>query len=581
MDSLFSRVESRAQDALAKSFGEKTDPVLRWTHGSKTVFGDLQINAPMALGKKRGENPREVAQRIVDHLDLAELSDRPPEIAGPGFINITLSDEALAQYARLLVHDERGGVNRPEKQQKIVVDYGGANIAKEMHVGHLRSTIIGDSLVRTLEYLGHQITRQDHLGDWGTQFGMLVEYLTVDGNIPTELPRLSDLNEFYRQAKLRFDSDEAFASNARSRVARLQGGDPESLRAWRHIYDQTILHVSDMYGRLGVLMTPEDARGESFYNDMLGDVCEELLRAGVAVESDGALVIYTEGERNQDGSPFGLMIRKSDGGYGYATTDLAALKYAADVDIADRVIYVVDDRQSQHFRMVFDAARRAGWINNTSPEHAQFGTILGNDGKPFKTREGGTVKLGSLLDEALERAHSLVDARSLSLSDHERDALANALGIGSVKYADLSSKRQNNYVFSWDRMLAMEGNTAPYIQYAIARINSLLEKATPADLEIGPDDTFVIGTRQEAMLIKQLSRFDEALQHVEQTLEPHHLSTYLFELSQNFTLFYENCPVLRNGDRKSRQTRLALASMTARTLRTGLDLLGIESPEHL
>lgn len=348
MESFLFHVDVAARQALTSAFGDSRDPNVRWS--SRPEHGDFQINVPMMLARERGDNPRVVAQRIIDHLDLSELSERAPEIAGPGFINITLSDAVLARYARNLADDPRGGVKRVANGQRIVVDYGGANIAKEMHVGHLRSTILGDSLVRTLEYLGHQIIRQDHLGDWGTQFGMLVEYMCVDGQVPQQLPDLQDLNEFYRQAKERFDNDEEFKNLSRSCVARLQGGDEESLRAWRHIYDQTTAHINEMYRRLDVLMTPDDVRGESFYNDMLEDVCQELQDKGLAVMSDGALVCYIDGMLEKDGSPFGLMIRKSDGAYGYATTDLAALKYAADVDLADRVIYAVDARQGDHFQ---------------------------------------------------------------------------------------------------------------------------------------------------------------------------------------------------------------------------------------
>lgn len=578
-NSLYGKVELAAKEAIKNGLGESADPLLRWS--ARPEHGDLQINAPMSLAKKHDGNPRELAKKIVEALDLKELSTTIPQIAGPGFINITLSDEVLTSYARNLFDDPRGGVPRYQNGKNVVVDYGGANIAKEMHVGHLRSTIIGDSIVRVLDFLGHNITRQDHLGDWGTQFGMLVEHLTVQGELPDKFPELTDLNEFYRQAKIRFDSDKEFATRARKRVTFLQQGDTESLRAWRHIYDETIQHVSEMYNRLGVLMTPQDARGESFYNEMLGDICQELLDKGIAIESDGALVIYSEGELNPDGSPFGLMIRKSDGGYGYATTDLAALKYAVEFDQAQRIVYVVDDRQSQHFHMVFDAAQRAGWLTNTKPEHAKFGTILGENGKPFKTREGTTVKLGSLLDEAIEKASSLLSSRELKIDEQQKQALINALGIGAVKYGDLSSKRQNNYVFSWDRMLAMQGNTSPYMQYAVARVNSILARAEKNDLEIQPHDTFKISTRQEAVLIRELSKFGETLSKVEQTLEPHHLANYLFNLSQTFTAFYENCPILRVEDQQIRKTRLALSSMTARTIKSGLNLLGIESPEKL
>lgn len=579
MQSLYSQVELQARTAIHKAFGLGADPVVRWSN--KPEFGDLQINAAMAIAKSIGQNPRDIATKILDSLDLNHLVDTKPEIAGPGFINVTFSDTALAKYAQELLSDNRNGVGKVQDPKRIVIDYGGANIAKEMHIGHIRSTIIGDALNRILSFLGHTIIKQDHLGDWGTQFGMLVEFLSIDGEIPSELPHLGDLDTFYKQAQAKFKSDEDFATRARARVALLQGGDSDSLRAWQHIYDETMEHLLTIYDRLGVLLTADDARGESFYNEMLSGICSELKEKCIASISDGALVVYKDGVVDREGNPFGLIIQKSDGGYGYATTDIAALKYAAEQDKADRVVYVVDARQSQHFEIIFDVTKRAGWIDNTIPQHAAFGTILGTDGKPFKTRSGDVVKLSELLDEAIDRATKILKSKSTDFSDEEISSLAQSVGIGPLKYGDLSNNRAKNYVFDWDRMLAMEGNTAPYLQYAIARINSLIRKAEPADVEFSDGTKIMISSPYESKLIKQLSRFEEVLKEVELELEPHRLCTYLFDLAQNFTSMYENCPVLNENDADIRQSRLALCFLSARTLRTGLGLLGIASPERL
>lgn len=578
MQSLFSRVEDAGRSAIAAAFGEPSDPIVRWS--TKPEFGDVQINAAMSLAKSLGQKPRDVAQKILDSLELADISEIAPDIAGPGFINITFSQSALEKYASELLIDDHAGVEPVENPQRIVVDYGGANIAKEMHIGHLRSTIIGDSLNRTLTFLGHSVIKQDHLGDWGTQFGMLVEFLSVDGVIPEHLPDLVDLDAFYKQAQAKFKSDEEFATKARARVAFLQGGDVDSLRAWKHIYNQTMSHLLAIYSRLGVLLTAEDARGESFYNDMLADVCSQLEEKKIAVHSDGALVVYKDGVEDREGNPFGLIIRKSDGGYGYATTDIAALKYAAETDRADRVVYAVDARQSQHFQIVFDVAARAGWTPHTVAEHAAFGTILGADGKPFKTRSGDVVKLSALLDEAVERSAKLIAEKSPDLPAEEQNELAHSVGIGAVKYSDLSNNRIKNYVFDWDRMLALEGNTAPYLQYAIARINSLIRKSEVSETELA-HSPIVISSLYESALIKEVSKFGEALHEVEQSLEPHRLCTYLFNLAQVFTSFYENCSVLKEDNPTLKNSRLALSFMVAKTLRKGLELLGIDSPERL
>lgn len=577
MQSLLSQVENAARTAL-RAMGHDVDPIVRWS--TKPEFGDIQINTAMGLAKSIGSNPRQVATQIVGNIELGALCDEEPEIAGPGFINLTLSNRAIEKYANELAVCQHNGVHKVPDPKRIVVDYGGANIAKEMHIGHLRSTVIGDSINRVLSFLGHTTIKQDHLGDWGTQFGMLVEFLSEDSKIPEILPDLSDLDTFYKQAQTKFKEDEGFAKKARARVALLQGGDKDSLRAWHHIYDETMKHVLQIYSRLGVLLTSDDSRGESFYNDMLPEVCESLQNKGIAVESDGALVVYKDDVLDRDGNPFGLIIKKSDGGYGYATTDIAALKYAAESDKADRVVYVVDARQSQHFEIVFDTTDRAGWIKNTTPEHAAFGTVLGKDNKPFKTRSGDSVKLAALLDEATSRATTLIEARENDFTINEIDQLAKAVGIGAIKYADLSNNRIKDYVFDWDRMLAFEGNTAPYLQYAIARINSLIRKSEIDQASLASVDV-IVRSDFERKLVIELSKFGEVLHDVEQNLEPHRLCTYLFDLAQIFTSFYENCPVLKEENEDIRNSRLALCLLSAKTLSCGLDLLGIQSPERL
>ncbi|HQZ14717.1 MAG TPA: arginine--tRNA ligase [Acidimicrobiia bacterium] len=578
MQSLYSKIELAARKAVLEATGLDGDPVVRWS--SKPEFGDFQINAAMGLAKKLGEKPHDIAKKILENLDLTGLSKKEAEIAGPGFINVFLSNEALGGYAQELLGDKNCGVSTSSDPQRIVVDYGGANIAKEMHVGHLRSTVIGDSINRVLMFLGHTTIKQDHLGDWGTQFGMLVEFLCVDGKIPEQLPDLSDLDGFYKQAQEKFKTDEEFATKARARVGLLQGGDADSLRAWKHINDETMKHLLAIYSRLGVLLNSDDARGESFYNDMLEGVCTDLKEKGIALDSEGALVVYKDGVLDRDGNPFGLIIRKSDGGYGYATTDIAALKFAAENDKADRVVYVVDARQAQHFQIVFDATKRTGWIDNTEPEHAMFGTILGSDGKPFKTRSGDVVKLSALLDEAIDRASNLIAEKSSGLEANEKLDLARMVGIGALKYGDLSNNRAKNYVFDWDRMVAMEGNTAPYLQYAIARINSLIRKSEIEKNDLAQTE-FVVNSQFEKDLILEIGKFSETLEEVELTLEPHRLCSYLFELAQKFTSFYENCPVLKEENQQVRKSRLALSFLCARTLKQGLELLGIESPERM
>ena len=578
MKSIFDQINEAAKDAIEKSYGERFDPILKWS--TKEGFGDLQINAAMSLSKQVGVSPRDVAAKIIENLNLSLYIDKECEIAGPGFINIYLSDNALSNYAFQLSKDENNGIDKETKAKTIVVDYGGANIAKEMHIGHIRSSVIGDAINRVLMALGNKTIKQDHLGDWGTQFGMLVEFLSVDGKIPSTLPDLGDLDTFYKQAQTKFKSDDEFATRARARVALLQGGDKDSLRAWKYINDVTMKHILEVYSKLGILLNENDARGESMYNDMLADVCDDLEKMGVAKISDGALVIYSDGILDRDGNPFGLIIRKSDGGYGYATTDIAALKYCAEVDKADRVIYVIDARQSQHMQMVFDATTRAGWIPNTEPFHAAFGTILGEDQKPFKTRSGDIVKLIDVIDEAIARARKLVDARENDFNEDEKNVLAKSIGIGALKYGDLSNSRAKNYVFDWDRMISMEGNTAPYLQYANARILSMLNKSGFSNNDIS---TFKVNVSSpfERTVVKNLSNFGAVLQDISATLEPHKLCTYLFDLAQSFSGMYENCPVLKEEDETLKKSRLNICLQISRTLSKGLDLLGIDAPTRL
>ena len=458
-------------------------------------------------------------------------------------------------------------------RQTVVVDYSGPNIAKELHVGHLRSTIIGDAMVRVLEFLGHRVIRQNHLGDWGTQFGMLIAYLRESG---AEASHIEDLGDFYRRAKKRFDEDPAFADRARQTVVKLQGGDVAILAAWRKIVDESRRHFEAIYARLRVRLTKEDERGESFYNPLLGKVVEELKSEGIAVESQGATAVFPDGPETTP-----LIIEKSGGGFLYGTTDLAALRYRIFELRADRIIYFTDSRQVQHFDQVFKTAKRASWVSRepgVSVEHAPFGTMLGADGKPFKARSGETVKLKDLLDEAEERALKIVGEKNPEMSEDRKEEIARAVGIGAIKYADLSKDRTSDYVFDWDRMLSFEGNTAPYLQYAHARIRSIFRKAgVVRDMGATP---ILPEAPHELALAKHLARFGDVIELVSRELKPHHLTTYLYELATRFSGFFENCPVIQSEE-PVRSSRLALCQLVARTMGTGLDLLGIEHPDQM
>jgi arginyl-tRNA synthetase len=563
MQTILAQLDQRFRSALTSAFGREADPLLTPSQNEK--FGDYQSNAAMGLAKQLGQKPRDVAQKIVEKLDLGEMAAEV-SIAGPGFINVRLSPAWVGK----MLSGEADLLPKAARPQTVVVDYSGPNIAKELHVGHLRSTIIGDACSRVIELLGHKVIRQNHIGDWGTQFGMLIANLQ-DKIGDAGDAKLADLEAFYVEAKKRFDADPDFQARARQNVVKLQGGDPATRRLWELLVAKTREHYLPIYRRLGVLLTPEHERGESFYNDRLAGVVEELKAKGIAVESDGATVVFVEGYENP------LIIEKTGGGYLYGTTDLAAIKFRVEELKADRVIYFVDARQSQHFAQVFATARKAGWIDGRSLEHAAFGTMLGPDGKPFKTKTGGTVKLKDLLDEGEQRAYALVSEKNPALPEEQRRSIAAKVGIGAIKYADLAKDRTSDYVFSFDAMLSLDGNTAPYLQYAYARIQSIFRKAGLAPEVRG---AIRLESPFEIALAKHILRLGETIEIVARDLKPHLLCTYLYDLATKFSGFYENCPVMQSEE-PTRTSRLALCALTARTLATGLDLLGIEHPEQM
>ncbi|XXT18107.1 arginine--tRNA ligase [Sorangium sp. So ce429] len=569
---------SRAlQAAISAAFGAEhaaTDPSLR-----RSSHADYQANAAMALGKRLGKPPREVAAAIVAQLEVGGIC-RKVEIAGPGFVNLTLDDVYLMGELAETAGGGQLGIAPAAQPETVIVDYSGPNAAKEMHVGHLRSTIIGDALARVLEALGHRVIRQNHLGDWGTPFGMLIEHmLDLGEGAASEELSVGDLDAFYRQARAKFDGDPAFAERSRRRVVRLQGGDEQTLALWRQLVGESTRYFESVYRRLGVTLTAADVAGESFYNPMLADVIAELTAKGLARESEGALCVFPAGFTGKGGEPLPLIVRKQDGGYGYPTTDLAAIRHRLTTVGAQRLIYVVGAPQSQHFAMVFTTAREADWLAPPArAEHVAFGSVLGADKKMFKTRSGDTVKLSDLLDEAVERAAKVVREKNPELDAEAAGAVARAVGVGAVKYADLSSDRIKDYVFDWDRMLAFEGNTAPYLMYAHARIRSIFRKGG-VDSPRGAG--IALGEPAERALALELLRFGAVLEDVAATLEPHRLCGYLFELAGSFTTFYERCPVLKAESDEVRRSRLALCDLTAEVLAKGLGLLGIEAPERM
>ena len=565
------------QAMIAAGADEQCDALIR--QSSKPQFGDYQANGIMAAAKKLGLNPREFAQKVLDNADLSDVAEKT-EIAGPGFINIFLNPTWLTNNVSAALKDQNLGVSANEKQT-IVIDYSSPNVAKEMHVGHLRSTIIGDAVVRTLEFLGHNVIRANHVGDWGTQFGMLIAYLEKMENEHASEMELQDLEAFYREAKKHYDEDEAFAEKARNYVVKLQGGDEYCRTMWKKLVDITMQQNQRNYDRLNVTLTEKDVMGESLYNPMLPAIVEDLKKQGLAVEDEGALVVYLDEFKNKEGEPMGVIVQKKDGGFLYTTTDIAAAKYRYETLKADRALVFSDTRQSQHMQQAWLITRKAGYVPDSfSLEHKNFGMMLGKDSKPFKTRTGGTVKLADLLDEAIERATVLINEKNTNLSDEEKTAVIEAVGIGSVKYADLSKNRTTDYVFDWDNMLSFEGNTAPYMQYAYTRIRSIFNKADVNPTALAEAKIQLSDEKERALAIKLL-QFEEAVQTVGKEGTPHVLCAYLYELAGVFSSFYEHCPILNAEDENVKLSRLKLASLTEKTLKQGLALLGIKTIEKM
>jgi arginyl-tRNA synthetase len=581
--SLISQVETAVSGAIDRALPRLAgaDPVVR-----RSEHADFQSNAALALAKRAHTKPADLACAVAEalHTDgggaVAEVT-----VSGPGFLNLTVADATIWGQVAARLASPRLGIGTPEQGRRTVIDYSAPNIAKEMHVGHLRTTIIGDALARLLGFLGAEVIRQNHLGDWGTQFGMLIQYLDEHpgatwhhDQLTAGTSTVSALDSLYKAARKEFDVDPAFADRARARVVALQAGDEATVARWREIVAESELAFREIYDRLGVLLEPNDSAGESFYNDRLPEVAAELTAAGIAVESDGALVVYSQEVTGPDDNPVTLMVRKTDGGYGYDTTDLATIRHRTRDLKADRLLYVVDSRQALHFRLIFEAARRAGWLTDTiEVTHVAFGTVLGPDGRPFKTRSGDTVKLMDLLDAAVDKARATVAEKDHDLTDDELNRIAEQAGIGAVKYADLSTSRTKDYVFDVDRMVSFAGNTGVYLQYAHTRICSILRKAGDTSAEVDP--TLPLHPAERALVL-ELDAFGDVLAEVGRLLEPHRLCGHLYELAKVFTDFYEACPVL-SADALVRANRLALCHLAARTLRQGLNLLGIAAPERM
>ena len=582
----------RVHNAIVASFGPDygdADPLIR-----PSSFADFQANVALPLGKRLGRPPREVAAELAARLDVADMCAEP-EVSGPGFINLTLRDDWIAAQASQMLDDPgRLGLAPTASPKTVVVEYSSPNVAKEMHVGHLRTTIVGDAIARVLEFAGHRVIRDNHVGDWGTPFGMLIEHLLDVGEDSAEAGLLSsDPNAFYQAGRRKFDTDPEFTERARSRLVRLQAGDPDTLAIWQRLVDISRGYLHQVYARLGVSLTDDDIRGESFYNDMLADTVAVLEERGIATESEGALCAFPAGFTGREGRPLPLIIRKSDGGYNYATTDLAAVRYRVDKLSVDRSVYVVGSEQALHFQMVFAVAREAGWIpEGVSFEHAQIGMVLGQDGNRLRTREGETPKLIGLLQEAVDRARGILDELDAAsrFEAAELDAVAEAVGIGAVKYADLSTARESAYLFDWDRMISFRGNTGPYLQYATARIRSIFRRADAgADAGAGVGDAEAAARRSgiavtagpERALALRLLDFGAMVTQLGETAEPHRLCAYLFDVASLFTTFYEECPVLKAEPESLRASRLALCALTLDVLTLGLTLLGVPIPARM
>jgi arginyl-tRNA synthetase len=565
--------------AFAAVGGNGADPVVR-----PSDRADAQANGALAIGKELGQNPRQVAEAVLAKAGPAlEGVTSAVEIAGPGFLNLTFADGFLAQQLRAAAADEHLGVRMAPKSLHVVIDYSAPNVAKEMHVGHLRTTVIGDSLVRLCEFVGHRVTRENHIGDWGTPFGMLIEHLVDVGEDQAAAGlSLGDLDAFYKQARAKFDADPAFQERSRQRVVLLQSGDRETLRLWDLLVSQSTKHFNAVYAKLGVLLTDDDLAGESSYNHLLPEVITRLQAAGLLQESEGADVVFVPGFTNRDGDPLPLIVQKRGGGFNYSTSDLACVIDRVERVKADVLLYVVGAPQSQHFAMVFKVAEMAGWLKPpTQGVHLTFGNVLGADRKMLKSRSGEPLKFIELLDEAVARAEAAIAEKNPDLPLEERREVANAVGIGAVKYAELSTDRIKDYIFDWDRMLSFDGNTAPYLQYAHARICSIFRRAGIDRSDVrAAGTTPLLGEPQERALALRLLAFDTAVWDTLDRYSPHRLCTYLFDLAQDFTAFYEHCPVLKAAD-DTRQSRLTLCDTTARVLAKGLDLLGIAAPERM
>ena len=551
-------------------------PAIQVENARDKTHGDFASNIAMMLAKPAGLKPRDLAEKIIAALP-ADPQVSKVEIAGPGFLNFFQNTQALASRLDAALADARLGVHKAGAAQKVVIDLSAPNLAKEMHVGHLRSTIIGDAVARVLEFLGDEVIRQNHVGDWGTQFGMLMAYLQEN---PITSDELSDLENFYRAAKKRFDESPEFADRARGLVVKLQAGDAECLKLWTRFKDISLSHCQKTYELLNVKLTMADVMGESAYNDDLANVVSDLKAKGLLVESNGAQCVFLEEFKTADGEPLPVIVQKADGGYLYATTDLAAVRYRSNVLHADRALYFVDQRQALHFQQVFEVARRAGFISHPmQTEHMGFGTMNGADGRPFKTRDGGTVKLIDLLNEAMERAYTLVKEKNPELPEDELRAIAKVVGIDAVKYADLSKHRTSDYSFNFDLMLNFEGNTAPYLLYAYTRVAGVFRKLGKDFSEV--DGHIVLQAQQEQDLAARLAQFAEILNNVAEKGTPHVLCSYLYDVAGLFSSFYENCPILAADTPEQQQSRLRLAALTGRTLKQGLELLGLETLERM
>ncbi len=563
---LKSHINNLIKDTFVKA-GIEDEPI-SVSEATKPEFGDYQFNGAMALSKKMGKNPREIAALIIEHLDTSGMLSKA-EIAGPGFINLWLNPQWVADECKEALTQDRLNVSLKENPIKVVVDYSGPNMAKQMHVGHLRSTIIGDTLANLLTFLGDEVIRQNHIGDWGTQFGMLIAYLEMKGEDGSG--SLKDLEQFYKDAKTVFDTDEAFADKAREYVVKIQSGDAHCLKLWQNFIDISLGHCEEVYEKLDVNLSRDDVKAESFYNEELADVVSTLKAQGLLQESDGAQCVFLE----DDEVP--VIVQKGDGGFLYATTDLAALRFRAQTLGAKRISYVVDARQSAHFKQVFAVAKKAGFVpEDVTLEHIAFGTMMDKSGKPFKTRDGGTVKLIDLLDEAVVKAKETINNKE-DYSEAELEALAKTIGIGAVKYADLSINRESNYIFNWDKMLSFEGNTSLYMQYAYARIQSIFRKYDgPVERDI------IIGDALEHRLAVMLLRFEDVLTRAAVDASPNQITTYMYDLVTLFMRFYEQNPILKEGvDTQTQKSRLALADLTAKTVKQGLDILGIKVVDKL